>query len=36
MSGRAEAEATIAKLEVGGLWQFSLFFYSSGMAKHPE
>jgi len=30
------AEATIAKLEVGELWQFSLFFYSSGMAKHPE
>ena len=30
------AEATIPKLEVGELWQFSLFFYSSGMAKHPE
>jgi len=30
------AEATIAKLEVGELWQFFLFFYSSGIAKHPE
>ena len=30
------AEATIPKLKVGELWQFSLFFYSSSMAQHPE